>query len=68
MSDFDKVLGVLEHEKKDIGKGVEKLIADREAARAAKDWKKADEIRDKINSMGIILEDSKNGVKWKIRD
>ncbi|MCD6496671.1 MAG: cysteine--tRNA ligase [Candidatus Aenigmarchaeota archaeon] len=67
MLDFDRVLGVLERKKKDIGKDVEKLIAEREEARKAKDWARADAIRDKLKAMGVILEDSPSGVRWKIR-
>ncbi len=44
---------------------VEELISQRQAARAAKDFKRADEIRDELTSMGIILEDTREGVKWK---
>lgn len=68
MLDFDKVLGVLGREKKDIGKEVEKLIQEREEARKAKDWVKSDKIRDRLKDMGVILEDSPAGVKWKLRD
>ncbi|MBN1896664.1 MAG: cysteine--tRNA ligase [Candidatus Aenigmarchaeota archaeon] len=68
MLEFDSVLGVLGEEKKNIGKDVEKLIEEREKARAAKDWNKADKIRDNINALGIILEDTPDGVKWKMRD
>ena len=44
---------------------VEALIKERQAARAEKNWAKADEIRDRLTGMGIILEDTKDGVKWK---
>ncbi len=59
------VLGLLYQRKDDsIDAEVEELIAQRTAARKAKDFKKADEIRDKLNEMGIILEDTREGVKW----
>ena len=66
---FDEVLGVLDSagKKKGIGKEVEKLIAEREEARKAKDWARSDAIRDKLKGMGVILEDSPEGVKWKLR-
>jgi len=68
MLGFDEVLGVLDGgKKKDIGKEVGKLIAEREKARKAKDWAKSDAIRDKLKDMGVILEDSPAGVKWKLR-
>lgn len=44
---------------------VEALIKERQAARAEKNWAKADEIRDRLTGMSIILEDTKDGVKWK---
>ena len=68
MTDFDKVLGILEREKKDISKEVEKLIQEREDARKTKDWMKSDHIRDRLKKMGVILEDSQDGVKWKMRN
>ncbi len=59
------VLGLLYNKKDDsIDAEVEDLIAQRTAARKAKDFKKADEIRDKLNEMGIVLEDTREGVKW----
>ena len=44
---------------------IEKLITEREAARKNKDYKKADEVRNYLYSMGIILEDRKEGTLWK---
>ena len=45
---------------------VEELIQARGIARSEKNWAEADRIRDKLNEMGIILEDTPQGVKWKI--
>ncbi len=47
-------------------KEIEGLVAQREKARKAKDYKKSDEIRALLKSKGIELEDSKDGVKWRI--
>jgi len=44
---------------------IEKLITEREAARKNRDWKTADQIRNKLNNMGIIIEDTIEGVRWK---
>ena len=44
---------------------VEMLIAERNAARKAKNFKRSDEIRNELTDRGIILEDTKDGVRWK---
>lgn len=44
---------------------IEALIAERTAARKAKDWAKADAIRDQLTAMGILLEDTAAGIRWK---
>ena len=46
---------------------VESLIQERQAARDGKNWTEADRIRDKLGEMGIILEDTPQGIKWKRR-
>ena len=63
--DFDKVLGLgFENLKKDIiPDEITKLAEEREDARKNKDFKKSDELRDKIKSLGYELEDSSTGVK-----
>ena len=52
----------------DTAEDIERLIADRNAARAAKDWAKADEIRDQLTAMGIALEDSGATSTWRKAD
>ena len=44
---------------------IEELIQERQAARKARDFARADEIRDTLAAQGIILEDTREGVKWK---
>ena len=44
---------------------VEAMIGERTAAKKAKNFARADEIRDELKSRGIILEDTREGVKWK---
>ncbi len=60
------ILGLI-LEKKDevLEEDVEKMIEERQAARKAKDFAKADEIRAKLLEMGIELLDTREGVKWK---
>jgi cysteinyl-tRNA synthetase len=47
-------------------KRVDSLIADRTAARARKDFKESDRIRDELAAMGVVIKDSKNGTTWEI--
>jgi len=44
---------------------IEALIAEREAARKSRNFARADQIRDELVTMGIILEDTKSGARWK---
>lgn len=44
---------------------IEGLIEERQAARKAKNFARADEIRKELLEKGIILEDTREGVKWK---
>ena len=70
-TDMDQVLGVfgIEQDKKaeDDGEAaqIEALIAERNAARKAKNWARSDAIRDELAAKGIILEDTPQGTKWK---
>ncbi len=43
---------------------IEALIAERTKARSEKNWARADEIRNQLTEMGVVLEDTKQGVKW----
>ena len=65
---FDSVLGVIGEAKREekLPKEAEELIRRREEARKAENWKKADKIRQQLKAMGVILEDTPQGVKWKI--
>ena len=44
---------------------IDALIVERQAARKSKNFKRSDEIRDQLASAGIVLEDTKDGVRWK---
>ena len=63
--ELTEVLGILYNKKNNnIDAEVEDLIAQRTAARKNRDFATADAIRDKLKEMGIILEDTPQGVKW----
>lgn len=60
------ILGIITKVESEIlDNDIEALIEARQAARKAKDFAKADEIRDQLAAQGIILEDTREGVKWK---
>ena len=60
------VLGlIVEKEEELLAEDIEKLIEERQAARKAKDFARADEIRNELLEKGIILEDTREGVKWR---
>ena len=44
---------------------IEALVAERWAARSGRDFVKADEIRDRLQDMGIVLEDATDGTRWR---
>jgi len=67
---FDKtndILGYLMKEEKEGGEDAEidELVAERSAARKAKNFKRSDEIRDTLAAKGIIIEDTPQGPRWK---
>src|SRR5437660_1060718 len=47
-------------------KRIDRLISDRTAARARKDFKESDRIRDELAAMGVVIRDSKEGTTWEI--
>ena len=60
------VLGLIVDKKEEIlAEDIEKLIEERQAARKAKDFARADAIRDELLAKGIILKDTREGVQWK---
>ena len=56
-----KGLGISEQE-------IEALIAERTTARANKDWKRSDELRDVLKERGVAVKDSKTGTVWEVAD
>lgn len=60
------VLGlVLDKEEELLDEEIDQLIQERNDARKAKNWARADEIRDLLTEQGIVLEDTPQGVRWR---
>ena len=66
LSKLTDVLGLIVEKKEEIlDEDIERLIAERQAARKEKNFARADEIRTELLEKGIVLEDTREGVKWK---
>jgi cysteinyl-tRNA synthetase len=62
---IDSVLNVIECPEEVLDCNIDELIQQRVDARTNKDWAKADEIRDELDELGVVLEDTTNGTIWK---
>lgn len=62
---ISKILGILYKENEILEDEIMELIEKRTQARKNKDYRLADKIRDQLKEMGIVLEDTPEGVKWK---
>jgi cysteinyl-tRNA synthetase len=63
---FDSVFNIFGDVKQELlDSEVQALIDERQAARAAKNFARSDEIREQLTAMGIVLEDTKEGVRWR---
>jgi cysteinyl-tRNA synthetase len=68
LSRFDKIFAVLEVARKETSisdADIERLIAERAQAKKSRDFARSDQIRQQLLDSGIILEDTKEGVRWK---
>jgi cysteinyl-tRNA synthetase len=65
IDDFDAHLDVVRSEEPGLAQEVERLIAEREAARKGRNFARADQIREELREKGIALEDSREGVRWR---
>jgi cysteinyl-tRNA synthetase len=63
---FDSVLGIFGSDQTELlAADIEALIEERQCARRDRNFARSDEIRDSLAEKGIILEDTKDGVRWK---
>ncbi len=62
---FDSVLGLNLLKEEKLPKGAAELIEKREDARKRQDWDKADKLREKLKEIGVVVEDTPKGTKWK---
>ncbi len=65
LMELSGILGILNKEDELLDEEIAELIEKRTEARKNKDFKLSDQIRDSLKEKGIILEDTKDGVKWK---
>ena len=61
----DAHLDILRREQTNLEEKIERLIAEREEARAGRDFARADAIREELRTQGILLEDSRTGIRWR---
>lgn len=68
LQEFDKIFALdlsREEARRELPKEAEELIRKREEARKTKDWATADRIRKELKAMGVLIEDTPEGVKWR---
>lgn len=72
LCEYGQVLGILTQSPEAFLQGaqddvaeIEQLIAERNAARADQDWGRADAARDRLQALGVVLEDTPDGTKWR---
>ena len=65
LRDLDQVLAILPDAEPGLDPEVERLLADRVAARAARDWAASDRLRDELAARGIAVEDTRDGQRWR---
>jgi len=63
--DLDQVLGILPDEESPLSADASTLIDARADARAARDWAASDRLRDELLTLGIVVEDTRDGQRWR---
>ncbi len=65
LRDLDRVLGILPDTMDALEPVLEKLLEARGAARASRDWNRSDQLRDELAALGILVEDTRDGQRWR---
>ena len=65
LRDLDRVLGVLPDDEAPLPADASALLDARAAARAARDWTASDRLRDELMTLGIVVEDTRDGQRWR---
>jgi cysteinyl-tRNA synthetase len=65
LRDIDTVLAILPDAADDVPAEIAALLEARAAARAARDWAGSDRLRDELAEAGIIVEDTRDGQRWR---
>jgi len=65
LRDLDRMLGVLAEPEADLPAGAAERLEARAAARASRDWAGADRLRDELAELGIAVEDTRDGQRWR---
>jgi cysteinyl-tRNA synthetase len=65
LRDMDRVLAVLPGEEATLDPQIQALLEARQAARAAQEWAASDRLRDDLAAMGVAVEDTRDGQRWR---
>jgi cysteinyl-tRNA synthetase len=67
LQDMDRVFGVLLPDEERLAEDEQRLFEERQEARRRRDFKRADELRVRLEALGILLEDTPKGTRWRRR-
>ena len=65
LRDIDQVLGILPDDEWPLSAEASTLLDARAEARAARDWAASDRLRDELLTLGIVVEDTRDGQRWR---
>ena len=63
---LDRIFAILPDETPDLPAGAADLLAQRETARARRDWAASDRLRDELAALGVAVEDTRDGQRWRL--